>query len=142
MGRSVQEENGIPYRFPIPEVVHFLGQQGGMVHGVTLEVYVLDRIKTVLLAGILICLLIIARKPVPSFSYSSPPPPTPIEPGETVIQLAPNRIAVVDNRSNSGMHGIVLVFQFDEAKKTFDFVGQYNYADFFNNPQNHGINVN
>lgn len=114
----------------------------GVVHGVILEVHVLDRVKTVLLAGILICLLVIARKPVPSFSYSSHPPLAPIEPGETVIQLAPNRIAVVDNRSNSGMYGTVLVFQFNESKKTFDFIGQYNYADFFNNPQKHGINVN
>jgi len=102
----------------------------------------MGKMKTVLLAGILICLLVIALKPVPSFSYSSPPAPTPVEPGEAVIQLAPNRIAIVDNRSNSGLHGTVLVFQFNESKQTFDFIGQYNYADFFNNPQNHGINVN
>lgn len=102
----------------------------------------MEKVKAVLLAGILICLVIIAQKPVPSFSYNSSPPEAPVPPGEAVIQLAQNRIAIVDNRSNSGMHGTVLVFQFNESKKTFDFIGQYNYSDFFNNPQNHGIQVN
>ncbi|MBO8164253.1 MAG: hypothetical protein H0Z34_11130 [Brevibacillus sp.] len=45
------------------------------------------------------------------------------------------KIAVVETNANSGMHGQILVFEFDEQGKTFRLIGQYNYADYFRNPQ-------
>lgn len=99
------------------------------------------KFNDVLLAGILICLLIIAfrtapQKPVQPASF---PSSINLNSGETVVQLTTNRIAVIDNKSNSGMYGTVLVFDFDKTKKTFNFVGSFNYSDYFRNPQKYEI---
>ena len=83
--------------------------------------------------GILICLIIIALKPVPSFEYM--PQSIDIPSGESVVHLSENRIAIVDTSNNSGMHGEVFVLEFNDAKKTFELIGRYNYNDFFRNPQ-------
>jgi len=103
-----------------------------------MEVYTLkseDKSKTILLLGILICLIIIAMKPIPQFSYNAPQ--TNISSGESVVQLGENRIAIVDTRTNSGMRGEIFVLEFDESEKTFNLIGRYNYVDFFRNPQNY-----
>ncbi|KQX53924.1 hypothetical protein [Paenibacillus sp. Root444D2] len=92
-----------------------------------------DRPRTFLLFGIFICLIIIAMKPVPQFSYNAPQTQVPSS-GESVVQLSENRIAIVDTNINSGMRGEVFVLEFDETKKTFNLVGRYNYVDFFRIP--------
>lgn len=91
-----------------------------------------DKFSKLILTGILICLIIIAFKPN-DIQVSSPNPNINIsaETGEEIIQLAPNRIAVVDNRTNSGMRGTVLVYEYNSSKKTFEFIGNFNYADYF-----------
>ncbi|MGI6452380.1 MAG: hypothetical protein ACOX0E_02690 [Syntrophomonadaceae bacterium] len=92
-----------------------------------------DKSTKILLAGILICLAIIAFKPVPSFNYS---PPTSLDvSNETVFQIGENKIGIVKTNSNSGMHGEIFVLEFNEEKNDFDLIGRYNYSDFFRNPQ-------
>ncbi len=97
-----------------------------------------DKSTKNIMIGILICLIVIALKPVPSFQ---PEFPSSIDvlAGESVVQLGENRIAIVDNSLNSGMHGEVFVLEFSEDKKTFDLIGRYNYIDFFHNPQNYPL---
>jgi hypothetical protein len=93
-----------------------------------------DKTNKILLVGILICLIIIAYKPVPSFQ-SNIPSSLDVSNGETVVQLSENRIAIIDTNLNSGMRGEVFVLEFNEDKKSFDLIGRYNYVDFFQNPQ-------
>ena len=94
-----------------------------------------------LMIGILICLILIALKPVPSFEYT-PESEFDISSNEsTVVQLGENRIAVIDNRFDSGMHGEIFVLEFNHDKKTFDLIGRYNFNDFFNNPQNYDMEL-
>ena len=80
--------------------------------------------------GILVCLVIIALKPTPSFQSDYP---SSLEvsdySGETVVQLAENRIAIVDTNIDSGMRGEVLVVEFDESNKNFKVLGRYNYIN-------------
>lgn len=88
------------------------------------------RLKDFVLIGILICLLIIAVKPVPQFSFNSQP----FSPGDSVIQLDSNRIAIVETNNNSGLYGDILVFDYDGQMKAFKLLGRYNYSDYFRNP--------
>lgn len=97
-----------------------------------------------LLVGILICLAIIAFKPTPTM-VTQPAISNPninIDNGQQVIQLAPNRIAVVDNRVVSGTRGTILVFEYNDTKKSFDFIGDFNYSDYFSNPQKYNLPLN
>ncbi|MGN0993328.1 MAG: hypothetical protein ACI4PE_05360 [Bacilli bacterium] len=96
-----------------------------------------DKTIKFLMMGILICLLLIALKPVPSLQSDFPSSLDINNNSETVVQLAENRIAIVDTSLNSGMHGEVFVLEFNEVEKTFELIGRYNYVDFFQNPQNY-----
>lgn len=70
-----------------------------------------NKIQTVALVGILVFLAIIAFKPAPQLSVNGQPQVVnQIDSGESIIQLGPNRIAVVDTRSGSGLYGAILVF--------------------------------
>ena len=100
-----------------------------------------DNFSKVILVGIFICLLIIALKHNSGVQVS-PNANIDISSGEEIIQLAPNRIAVVVNSNVSGMKGTILVFDFDINTKSFNFVGTFNYADYLRNPQNYGIQHN
>ncbi|MCG1023827.1 hypothetical protein [Sutcliffiella horikoshii] len=90
-----------------------------------------DKTNKIILIGILISLIIIAFKPVPSF-HSNPmhfPSSLEVYNGETVVQLGENKIAIVDTNITSGMRGEVIVLEFNEDEKTFDVIGRYNYVD-------------
>jgi hypothetical protein len=97
-----------------------------------------DKFVKVVLVGILICLLIMAsnsgktQEPLSNQRID-------LSSGEEIIQLAPNRIAVVDNRSNSGLRGTVLIFDYDSSTKKFNYAGSMNYADYFRNASKYGI---
>ncbi len=105
-----------------------------------------DKFCKMMLLGILICLIIIILKPV-NIQVSSPnsnispsvEPNIHVNSGEEIIQLAPNRIAIVDNRINSGMRGTILIFDYDEDTKKFNYMGTMNYADYFRNPNKYRI---
>lgn len=89
----------------------------------------------------LICLIIIAIKPN-NVQVSSPNPNVNVSAGEEIIQLAPNRIAVVDNNINSGMRGTILIYDYDSDTKNFSYKGSMNYADYFRNPNKYGVPTN
>ena len=97
-----------------------------------------DKTIKFLMTGILICLLLIALKPVPSFESNFPSSLNVSDyNGETVVQLAENRIAIVDTNLNSGMRGEIVVLEFNEIEKTFELMGRYNYIDVFQNSQDY-----
>ena len=98
-----------------------------------------DKTIKSLMTGILICLLLIAFKPVPSFQSNFPSSlnVNDYDTGETVVQLAENRIAIVDTNLYSDMHGEVVVLEFNEIEKTFELMGRYNYIDVFQNSQDY-----
>lgn len=100
-----------------------------------------DKFSRVILSGILICLIIIALKPN-NIQVSSPNPNINVSAGEEIIQLAPNRIAVVDNNINSGMRGTILIFDYNSNTKNFNYKGSMNYADYFRNPDKYGLYTN
>jgi hypothetical protein len=102
-----------------------------------------DKFSKLMLAGILVCLIIIAVKPN-KIQVSSPNPNINFSAGagEQILQLAPNRIAVVDNNINSGMRGTILIFDYDSNAKSFSYKGSMNYVDYFRNPNMYGLPVN
>lgn len=81
-----------------------------------------EKIKGITLLGILICFIVMAQKPNPSFSYNSPPitvPPIPDSSNASVVQLDKNRIALVDTRNGSKTFGKIIVLEYDETSKKF-----------------------
>jgi len=100
-----------------------------------------DKFIKFILIGILFCLIVIGNKP----TYNQVPFPNPninISEGEQIIQLAPNRIAIIDNRNNSGLSGTILVFDYDSNTKKFNYEATMNYADYFRNPGKYGVPTN
>lgn len=96
-----------------------------------------EKRKSTILIGILICLIIIALKPVPSSPSTYDTVPSFVS--ESVIQLAENRIAIVETETNSGLRGNIIVLEFNEDRKTFEPIGRYNYLDFFRNPEKYNF---
>lgn len=94
-----------------------------------------EKSKLTIMIGILICLVIIALKPAPQNNAPDLPPYV----SESVVQLAENRIAIVETETNSGLSGEVIVLEFNEDRKTFDPIGRYNYLDFFKNPEKYNF---
>lgn len=92
-----------------------------------------NKLKDLVLIGIFICLLIIALKPVPQMNINQPQ--AQLNPGQSVVQLGPNRLAIVETNNNSGKFGTILVFDYDDQIKAFKLLGKYNYSDYFRNPQ-------
>lgn len=75
-------------------------------------------------------MVIIALKPTPSFQSDFPSSLYLSDyHGETVVQISENRIAIVDNNINLGMHGEVFLLEFDETNKSFKVLGRYNYIN-------------
>lgn len=98
-----------------------------------------DNFSKAILLGILICLVIIAFKPSSNQTFPTTNPSVNIRNGEEIIQLSPNKIAVVDNRSNSGLWGMILVFNYNPDKREFEYESKMNYEDYFRNPQKYGL---
>ena len=70
-----------------------------------------ERKKHRVMVGILICLILIALKPTPSFEMPYYNHDSRVN--ESVVQLAENRIAIVDTNINSGMRGEIIVLEYD-----------------------------
>lgn len=98
-----------------------------------------DKFSKIIMIGILVCLVIIAFKPVPSFNCSEPTSASVNISNETIFQIGENKIGIVKTNPNSGVNGEIFVLEFNETNKEFDLVGRYNYADFFNNPQKYNL---
>ncbi|KZS48830.1 hypothetical protein AWU65_24285 [Paenibacillus glucanolyticus] len=96
-----------------------------------------EKINTNILIGILICLILIALKPFPQNNEENTSNPSFVS--ESVVQLAENRIAIVETELNSGLRGNIIVLEFNEDRKTFEPIGRYNYLDFFTNPEKYNF---
>lgn len=98
-----------------------------------------DKFTKLILVGILLSLIVIANKPnnIQVMSASPVVPSSPnieVNEGEQVIQIAPNRIGIIDNRIVSDTRGTVLVFDYDINTKKFNYAGTMNYLGFLKYP--------
>ncbi|MDZ5472853.1 hypothetical protein SM124_14060 [Bacillus sp. 31A1R] len=101
-----------------------------------------DLFLKVILSGILICLMVIA------FNLNSNEEPQILPPanvdvnnqGGKVVQIAPNRIGVIDTGFASGWEQLV-IFEYNPDTKEFEVVDSLPYEDYFNHPKEHGIPV-
>ncbi|GED71621.1 hypothetical protein BRE01_53230 [Brevibacillus reuszeri] len=78
-----------------------------------------EKIQTVLLAGILLCLFFIANKP--AASLNAPPinmpsfPTIPVSSNSSVTQIDKNRFAIVEKRDD--VETRVVILEYDESTK-------------------------
>ncbi|MDD4493989.1 MAG: hypothetical protein PHV32_06520 [Eubacteriales bacterium] len=95
----------------------------------------------IILIGILIMLGIIAFKPykikveesnslIPNFNISTE---------QNIINVKENVIGVVDTGVRTGYKGQLLLFEYDEEKNTFIYLGVFNYHDYINHPEYYNI---
>lgn len=97
-----------------------------------------DRSNRNIFIGILICLIIIALKPVPSLDVNQMPTNNHshdsyevVDEGEKVVQLGENRIAIIETKLHSHNRGDILILEFNEEKKIFEKIGKDNYLEDF-----------
>jgi hypothetical protein len=95
-----------------------------------------DTFIKVILSGILVCLIVIAFKMNTNEQIQIPPSNVDVvNQGGRVVQIAPNRIGVIDQ---NGWEQLV-VFEYNPDTKKFDVVGSLTYEDIFNHPEEYGI---
>ena len=100
-----------------------------------------DIFSKVILSGILVCLIVIAFKLNTNESNQLPTPNVEVNnQGGRVVQIAPNRVGVVDTGSGSGWEQLV-VFEYNPDTKKFEVVSSLTYEDYFNHPEKYGIPV-
>lgn len=93
----------------------------------------------IILTGILIALVLIALKPSANFVSSPVAPPASVTvTGGDIIQIAPNIIGVKDSGSHSG-YSQLLIFEYDEQKKSFTFTATLNTEEYLTHPEKYGI---
>lgn len=96
-----------------------------------------DKFKKVILTGILVCLIIIALKP--NEDVSIPSPNVNIDNMQQFVQVAPNRIGIVDSGTHTGYRGQLIIFDFDPDSKTFKYVETLNAPYILDHPEEYGI---
>jgi hypothetical protein len=102
-----------------------------------------DTFIKVILSGILVCLIVIAFKMkmnTTEYIQSSSPDVSVNNQGGKVVQIAPNRVGVVDTGFNSGWEQLV-VFEYNPNTKKFELVSSLPYEDIFSHPKENGIPV-
>jgi hypothetical protein len=100
-----------------------------------------DTFLKVILSGILVCLIIIAFKNNANEYIQTPAPNVDVNnQGGRVVQIAPNRVGVIDNGNGSGWEQLV-VFEYNPNTKKFEVVSSLPYEDIFNHPKENGIPV-
>ncbi|WP_339216803.1 hypothetical protein [Ornithinibacillus sp. FSL M8-0202] len=83
-----------------------------------------------ILIGILICLILLVLKNNSETSYTpSFPSQVDVNTGESVVQLGDNKIAIVNTEYYTENYGEILVLEFNEDKRTFEFISNYNYFE-------------
>ena len=103
-----------------------------------------DKFIKVVLVGILICLMIIAvnsRKEIyvsPANNYND----VTVDNAQQFIQIAPNRIGIVDTGFHTGYKGQLIIFDFDPATKTFSYVETLKASYILEHPEEYGIPIN
>ncbi|PLT28176.1 hypothetical protein [Peribacillus deserti] len=84
-----------------------------------------DTFMRVILSGIFVCLAIIVFKLNSDEPTHLPTPNVEVDnQGGRVVQIAPNRVGVVDTGSGSGWEQLV-IFEYNEAAKKFEVVSSF-----------------
>lgn len=100
-----------------------------------------DIFTKVILSGILVSLIVIVFKLNTYENIQSPAPNVEVNnQGGRVVQIAPNRVGVVDTGQGSGWEQLV-VFEYNPDTKKFEVVSSLTYEDYFNHPEDYGIPV-
>lgn len=99
-----------------------------------------DKFTKVMLTGILICLVVIAFKPDKE-NVTIPTPNVSIDNMQQFVQIAPNRIGIVDSGTHTGYSGQLIIFDFDSDSKTFKYVETLNASYILDHPEEFGIPV-
>jgi hypothetical protein len=99
-----------------------------------------DRYTKVILTGILICLIVIAFKPNKE-NATVPTPNVNIDNMQQFVQIAPNRIGIVDNGTHTGYRGQLIIFDFDPDSKTFKYVETLKASYILDHPEEFGIPI-
>jgi len=103
-----------------------------------------DKFIKVVLTGILICLIIIAvnsKREIyvsPANNYND----ITIDNAQQFIQIAPNRIGIIDNGMYTGYKGQLIIFNFDPTTKTFSYVETLKASYILEHPEEYGIPIN
>lgn len=100
-----------------------------------------DKFSKVILTGILFCLIIIAFKTTKDNNITTPTPNVNIDNVQRFVQIAPNRIGIVDTGTNTGYRGQLVIFDFDEGSKTFKYVETLKASYILDHPEEFGIPV-
>ncbi|WP_433743296.1 hypothetical protein [Falsibacillus pallidus] len=99
----------------------------------------IDAFVKVLLSGILICLIVITyRIDDKKYIQSQSPNVDVTNQGGRVVQIAPNRVGVIDSGNGTGWEQLV-VFEYNSDTKKFEVVSTLSYEDIFNHPEEYGI---
>ncbi|MFS0823244.1 hypothetical protein [Bacillus sp. 1P02SD] len=94
-----------------------------------------------LLSGILVSLIVIAFNTDIDDNVQTSIPNVDVEnQGGRVVQIAPNRIGIVDTGNRSGWEQLV-VFDYNPETKQFEVVGSIPYEDIFNHPEEFEIST-
>ncbi|MCM3729717.1 hypothetical protein M3226_29555 [Neobacillus cucumis] len=100
-----------------------------------------DTFIKVILSGILVCLVVIAFKMNTNEYIQTPTPNVDVtNQGGRVVQIAPNRVGVIDTGNGSGWEQLV-VFEYNPNTKKFEVVSSLTYEDILNHPKENGIPV-
>jgi hypothetical protein len=91
-----------------------------------------------LLTGILICLAIIASKPSLE-SINVPAASVELNESSKPIQIAPNRIGIMADKSVIGDRDVLLIFDYNEKTKSFEYKGNIDFDEYMGQPEKYGI---
>lgn len=96
----------------------------------------------IMLAGILFCLIIIAFKSV-NFNVTTPAPNVNVnaDKAQTYVQVAPNRIGIVDSGIHTGYPGQLIIFDYDPVSKTFTYATTLKSSTILYHPEEYGIPI-
>lgn len=99
-----------------------------------------DRYIKVILTSILICLIVISFKPNKE-NAKVPTPNVNIDNMQQFVQIAPNRIGIVDTGVQTGYRGQLIIFDFDPDSKTFKYVETLKASYILDHPEEFGIPI-
>lgn len=100
-----------------------------------------DKFSKVVLTGILICLIIIALKPNRDNNITTLVPNVNIDNIQQFVQIAPNRIGIVDTGTHTGYKGQLIIFDFDSDTKSLKYVETLKASYILDHPEEYGIPV-
>lgn len=93
----------------------------------------MEKLKTIILAGILLCILVFTinystdHKKSIVLEQQTPEINTNIQ--DSVVQLSENRIGIITANKE------ISIFEYDEKNKNLVMIGRYDYSDFYS----HGL---